>query len=150
MSKPLYTPSLWNMACECRFFESVETYNHEISFYEREVFRACLPRLDYNTPNADRACTSQSGFVFPPFIVLDRGNTLYWWLQRPRSAGAVLVMAGEVLELLCKLHASGHVHRDIKPANLLFVHNSASWRLLDFGIVARAGAFLRTCSNPSS
>ena len=125
---------------ECRFFVDHTAFDCESAFYEQETYRACLPGLVRAASNADGAVASPDGYPFPPFMVLDRGVTLSQWLDDPRSPGAILVMAAEVLELLVTLHASGMVHRDIKPENLLLVLHKLKWRLLDFGIVAPVGA----------
>ena len=47
--------------------------------------------------------------------------------------------------LLATLHGNGIVHRDLKPDNVLFLLQRMQWRLLDLGIVARAGALARCC-----
>lgn len=44
--------------------------------------------------------------------------------------------------LVQRLHAGGRVHRDLKPDNALLLLNTASWCLLDLGIVSQAGALL--------
>ena len=48
-------------------------------------------------------------------------------------------MMDELGKLLAGLHDAGLVHRDIKPDNALYLLNSTTWRLLDVGIVAKAG-----------
>ena len=111
-----------------------------MAFYEKSIFRACLPELLMATDNATRQHVSRSGYAFPPFMVLDRGITLAEWSKSERSHSAVLSMAAEVLRLLELLHRAGSVHRDIKPANLLLIMHTQHWRLLDFGIAAPAGA----------
>ena len=124
----------------CRFFTTLEDYYTEIGFYGQPAFRSCLPRLVQAADNADARVQAPDGFVFPPFVVLDRGMTLGQWLATPRVPSAVVAMATEVLKLLGQLHAGGNVHRDVKPQNLLLTMHSQEWRLLDFGIVARVGA----------
>ena len=46
----------------------------------------------------------------------------------------------QVGTLLRTLHASDRVHRDIKPGNVLLIMHNSTWRLIDYGIVAPAGA----------
>ena len=109
------------------------------------MFHACLPQLIAASDNAEGEACSQSGFRFPAFMIMDRGITLLQWLEVPRSTSAVLAMAADIAELLGTLHRAGVVHRDIKPANLLLVMHTQQWRLLDFGIVAPAGAHVLSC-----
>ena len=56
------------------------------------------------------------------------------WLALQVSA-----MVEAVAELLAQLHASGCAHRDLKPDNVLYLLNSAQWRLLDMGIAGPIG-----------
>ena len=51
-------------------------------------------------------------------------------------------MVEALAALLATLHAKSKVHRDIKPDNILMLQHSASWCLLDMGIVADIGASL--------
>ena len=62
---------------------------------------------------------SRSGFVFPPFLVLERGMTLQHWAEQARGFGEVVSMVERLASLLEVLHASGRVHRDMKPGALL-------------------------------
>jgi hypothetical protein len=48
----------------------------EVALYQDRVLRRALPPLCQATANRDRTVTSRSGYVFPPFIVLERGVTL--------------------------------------------------------------------------
>ena len=41
-----------------------------------------------------------------------------------------------------RLHQAGYVHRDIKPSNALWMLQTQAWKLLDFGIACKAGAYL--------
>ena len=54
-------------------------------------------------------------YVFPPFIVMERGMTLKEWRQRPRSYGEVLSLIESLTRMLETMHGSGRVHRDLKP-----------------------------------
>jgi hypothetical protein len=123
-----------------RFFNARGDFEAEVAMYTHPVLRETLPSLLYAYSNADGSLRSRSGFVFPPFLVLERGVTLKAW----RNAGArsffeAAAMVESVAALLATLHGAGYVHRDLKPDNVLHLLHSGAWRLLDLGIVARAG-----------
>ena len=72
----------------------------------------------------NRTALACSGYVFPPYIILERGVTCEAWLQQPRRFSEHLTLLEQAAELLAKLHALGRVHCDIKPANVLYMLNS--------------------------
>ena len=126
----------------CRFFLDPAEFEQEVSVYQDPVLSKALPSLIHATDNRNGAARSRSGFVFPPFFVMERGTTLSRWVaQRTRNVAEVALMLDGMARLLAELHAAGLVHRDIKPANTLHLPNSAVWKLLDVGIVSRAGAY---------
>ena len=53
---------------------------------------------------------------------------------------AILSMFYDVARLLVHVHSAGVVHRDIKPGNVLWMLQSQTWKLIDYGIAARTGA----------
>jgi serine/threonine protein kinase len=112
----------------------------EASLYERPELRKILPGIIQAESNHDQKFVSFSGFVYPPFMVMDRGVTLKEWMQVPRSFAAVVSMALEISELLDALHQAGQVHRDLKPDNALLSLHTHEWRLLDLGSAANIGA----------
>lgn len=72
------------------------------------------------------------------FLVMDllEGETLEE--RRQRSGGSldfddVLMMADDVLDVLCAAHEKGVIHRDLKPENV-FICKSGQIKLLDFGV----------------
>jgi len=62
------------------------------------------------------------------------GEPLGEWIRsrRPLGQGAVLAIAGPLLDGLEVVHRSGYLHRDIKPSNI-FIREDGSPVLLDFG-----------------
>ncbi|HZE11567.1 MAG TPA: serine/threonine-protein kinase [Burkholderiales bacterium] len=62
------------------------------------------------------------------------GEPLGEWIRsrRPLGQGAVLAIAGPLLDGLEVVHRSGYLHRDIKPSNI-FMREDGSPVLLDFG-----------------
>ena len=120
-----------------RFFLSPSDYGTELRLYEDPLCRTCLPQLVHATEGTPCEARGFEDYVFPPFLVTDRGITLLQWAESFRSPSAVLAMVAEVAELLGTMHRGGIVHRDVKPANLLLILRTQHWRLLDLGIASR-------------
>ena len=129
-----------NERSRCRFFIHLPDFEREVQLYRDPLLRRVLPSLLHASDNSDRAAHSRSGFVFPPFFVLERGMTLQEWIKQPRGFFEVSVMVEHIARLLHTLHAAERVHRDLKPANVLYMLQSTQWRLLDLGIAGSAGA----------
>jgi hypothetical protein len=123
-----------------RLFHRRDEFEAEVALYRNPVLRRVLPELRRASDNGDGAVRSRSGYVFPPFFILERGITLREWRQQERGRHEVSIMVEQVAQLLAVLHAASYVHRDIKGDNMLYLLHSMQWRLLDLGIVARAGA----------
>lgn len=87
-------------SCVCRFFLATTEFEREVSMYRTAALRDALPPLLYATENTDAAESSTSGYVWPPFLVVERGTTLGDWAAEPRAFGAVLNMLHEVASLL--------------------------------------------------
>ena len=82
--------------------------------YREPALVRIMPDLLYATDNATGRLQSQSGYVFPPFIVLERGTTLRAWLKDNRNFFEIITMVEALVRLLDSLHTAGYVHRDIK------------------------------------
>ncbi|HTQ75621.1 MAG TPA: serine/threonine-protein kinase [Burkholderiales bacterium] len=69
------------------------------------------------------------------------GEPLGEWIRsrRPLGQGAVLAIAGPLLDGLEVVHRSGFLHRDIKPSNI-FIRDDGSPVLLDFGSARSASS----------
>jgi serine/threonine protein kinase len=81
-----------------------------------------------------------AGYVYPPFMVLERGTTLTEWMKTPRAFPGILGLMHDVATHIAMLHETGHCHRDLKPDNVLLMMQSQVWKLIDFGIAAPIGA----------
>ena len=78
----------------------------------------------------------------------ERGLTLTAWLATRREFYGVLAMLTDLATQLASLHGLGHVHRGIKPENMLVMMQTQTWKLIDFGIAAPAGArLISLCSS---
>jgi serine/threonine protein kinase len=102
-------------------------------------------------PNEDGALVAADGTAYPPFIILERGESLDEWQYRQSAlteggAGADIATAVQTMthtaQRVEKLHALGWAHRDLKPSNVLRVPRLHTWTLIDFGSAARIGAVL--------
>jgi serine/threonine-protein kinase len=75
------------------------------------------------------------------FLVMDllEGETLESRIHRlgPMSAGELLPIIDELLDVLAAAHDKGIIHRDVKPDNV-FLTNDRRVKLLDFGIARLA------------
>ena len=69
------------------------------------------------------------------------GQPLGEWIRshRPLEQGAVLAIAGPLLDGLEVVHRAGYLHRDIKPSNI-FIRDDGSPVLLDFGSARSASS----------
>ena len=114
----------------------------ELEQFNDPVLHSVLPAKVSASDNAGGQARSAHGYVFPPYLVLQRGLPLKDWAQEERRTMEVWGMVEALAALLAHLHSGGLVHRDLKPANVLAMQNM-QWRLLDMGVVARAGARCR-------
>ena len=134
-------PHTTNLHPALQFFDQDRAgYECERALYRHPQIHDTLPPIHGGADNADGAVQSPSGFVYPPFLVLERGVSLSEWLTLQRSSLAVLNMFFDVAKQLVRLHRAGHVHRDLKPANLLWMLQTQCWKLIDFGISGEIGA----------
>jgi serine/threonine protein kinase len=62
------------------------------------------------------------------------------WATPSRGFPAILHMLSDLASVLHCLHDAHVVHRDVKPKNILWMLHSQTWRLIDLGIAAHAGA----------
>jgi hypothetical protein len=133
-----------------KFFFTTEAFQRERALYNDPVLHAMMPATHQICDNGDGRFAAPGGYVFPTFIVIERGEQLDEWGDRLRFASA----SGEielvsVFQTLCNvsrrllmLHGAGYVHRDLKPSNLLWLAHLHAWTLIDFGCTAKAGAWL--------
>ena len=63
-----------------------------MALYRDITLAATLPAMLHASANDDGGARSRSGYVFPPFLVLERGMTLREWMQRRRGFGETVTM----------------------------------------------------------
>ena len=124
-----------------QFFFSKEAYDSETALYDNDALARIMPRHFERVDNADGSLQGPGGFVFPPVLVIERGESLYEFGRRVAHDPITLVQALiHVVDRVQTLHAVGLVHRDLKPGNILRMPESHSWTLIDFGCCAANGA----------
>ena len=134
----LHQASCTNLALDqeataCRFFHKRADFDLELQTYRHPVLQHTLPPLHLACANADGALQSPSGFVYPPFLALERGVSLQEWLCTNRSPPAILHMFFDIAKQLASVHAASIVHRDLKPDNALWMlHTQVSCCILTY------------------
>ncbi|NJR43204.1 MAG: phosphotransferase [Akkermansiaceae bacterium] len=84
---------------------------------------------------------TEEGWRYPPFIVVERGESLDEWRARIQpDFPTTLQVLSHVTERVRTLHHLGMIHRDLKPANVLWRPQEHCWTLIDFGCAALIGA----------
>ena len=87
----------------------------------RKPALACvMPDLLHADANVAGAVRSHSGYIFPPFVVTERGTTLRTWLEQKRGVFELCTMMEAVARLLDSLHRAGYVHRDVKARSAVW------------------------------
>ena len=83
---------------------------------------------------------TEEGWRFPPFIVVERGESLDEWRLRIQPDFPTIVQVlSHVTERVKTMHDLGLIHRDLKPGNVLWRPGQHSWTLIDFGCAAKTG-----------
>jgi hypothetical protein len=130
-----------------KFFFKPEAFQREAALYADPVLRAMMAATRAVCANADGALRSPGGFVFPPHIVIERGEPLDEWVKRMvrRANGGDIPLVAifqaliNIAERLLLLHQAGYVHCDLKPSNVLWLADMHAWTLIDFGSTCKAG-----------
>jgi serine/threonine protein kinase len=117
----------------------LEDYHNEHRLYTLSTIKPTLPPLFAASDNADGSARASNGYLFPPYLAMERGVTLAEWLKDPRSSLQVLSMFNDCAMLLAAVHAANFAHRDLKPENVLIMLQTQAWRLIDFGIASPVG-----------
>jgi hypothetical protein len=128
------------------FIHADHAFQRELTLYRTPGLHRILPEVHQISPNEDGAIRSQSGYIFPPFIMVEKGESLNEWASRvaPDFATTLFLLL-HIAERLQQLHEVGMCHRDVKPANVLWRPLSNSWTLIDFGCSAPIGACRYRC-----
>jgi hypothetical protein len=136
-----------------KFFSNVDAFESESALYGGSVLRAMMPATREIRDNADSQQRAPGGYVFPPFIAIERGEPLDEWIdcmRRAASSGEIALVDTfqtlvNISKRLLMLHEAGYVHRDLKPSNVLWLSRLHAWTLIDFGCAARTGVRQTGC-----
>jgi Protein tyrosine and serine/threonine kinase len=125
-----------------QFFHSRAAFEHERAMYMDRDLHAALPPVTEMRSNEHRAIVGARGFVFPPFIVTDHGESLDTWIRKRSDPGfaATVRVLRDIAGQLKGLHAQNLVHRNLNPESILWRPKHHTWSLADFGCADRAGA----------
>eukprot|EP00892_Ulva_mutabilis_P000463 jgi/Ulvmu1/10417/UM062_0013.1 len=121
-----------------KFFVNSRAFECERELYSQEHLRGMMPAVSLMHSNSDGTVVTDEGWRFPPFIVVERGESLDEWQAHVKPDFATVV---QVLSHICErvktLHDAGVAHRDLKPGNVLWRPKHYSWTLIDFGCAAK-------------
>jgi serine/threonine protein kinase len=131
-----------------KFFFKADAFHREATLYANPVLRAMMAATRAVCHNADGALRAPNGFVFPPHIVIERGEPMDEWVKRMvrrADGGEVPIISifqalTNIAQRLQLLHSAGYVHNDIKPSNVLWLADMHGWTLIDFGSTCKSGA----------
>jgi serine/threonine protein kinase len=126
-----------------KFYTQFDAFARERDLYMEPQLREMMPATHEIIGNEDGAIRMPDGYVLPPSIVIEKGESLDVWSRREKHDFiTVMQVLCHIAERLHVLHAAGWVHRDLKPGNVLRRPTHHSWTLIDFGCTARIGAGL--------
>jgi Protein kinase domain len=141
-----------------KFFQAAHVFACEAEMYANPKLRKMMTATREIGNNMDQQHVGPGGYVFPPFIVFERGESLNEWTMRMRaitSQGSVDIVhaylaLSNIAQRLQELHSAGYVHRDLKPSNVLWLSRIFAWTLIDFGSAAEIGTLRHHYTLPST
>lgn len=133
-----------------KFFFDQATFDRELELHDRPALRRMMAATVQINSNCQGAVAAPCGYVFPPFIVMDRGASLSEWnatiaqQDAPEDSDEVDIVSKaqalmHVTQCIAKLHKIGWAHRNLKPSNVLHWPRHHTWTLIDFGNAAKIG-----------
>lgn len=89
----------------CRFFSRRADFDEETAFYRDPVLAKLLPSILDASDNANGRTRSRGGYIFPPYLVLERGITLAMWAESKQGFFGVRAFALQDF-LICGFEAT--------------------------------------------
>jgi serine/threonine protein kinase len=122
-----------------KFFPDREAYDAYMSLHSVQAVSVTMPLRHRTFTNDESIYRSPSGFIFPPFVILEKGLPLDEWRSKPQSMGEAMTMFSDLASHLLALHNQNTVYRDFTPKNIVLMRSNSSWRLLRVERCAKKG-----------
>eukprot|EP00892_Ulva_mutabilis_P004414 jgi/Ulvmu1/2344/UM013_0192.1 len=124
-----------------KFFLSQRAFEAERRVYSDSPLGRLLPQLEQVCDNRGGALRDAEGAALPPFVVMERGESLDEWSRhRKPDTSAAMPVVTAVAKRLYSMHIAGYAHRDLKPGNVMWLPREEQWTLIDFGFAAPLGS----------
>jgi hypothetical protein len=125
-----------------KFFAAHDDFASYMATSNLRANAVVMPSRHRAFANDEALYRSPDGFVFPPFIMLERGVPLGAWRTAPHTVKDVAGMLFDVANHLMSLHSQGRVHARLSAENVVWCAASGAWRLLKVENSVPAGARL--------
>eukprot|EP00892_Ulva_mutabilis_P005656 jgi/Ulvmu1/3462/UM016_0082.1 len=123
-----------------KFYLDRAAFERERELYTQSALRAMMPATLAIDDNATGDAATPYGYKFPPFVIIECGQSLDEWARRNRADFITIFQSlSHAVRALTRLHSCGYAHRDVKPGNILRRPNQHDWTLIDFGCTAQIG-----------
>eukprot|EP00892_Ulva_mutabilis_P002686 jgi/Ulvmu1/12418/UM009_0068.1 len=124
-----------------KFYMDKTAFQRERDLYQEPQLNSMMPATLAIIENADGGCKTPYGYSFPPFVIIECGQSLDEWALANSKADFITIFQAlsHSVRALQKLHSVGYAHRDIKPGNILRRYKEHDWTLIDFGCTSQIG-----------
>jgi len=131
-----------------KFFVSRPNFEREEAVLGNDALQAGFDRDSLRIEsNFDGSFRAPNGYIYPPCIVMPRGEGLRTWVDtRDPKLLEVAQMLMHVGRRLASVHRGGWTHRNLHPGNVLQrLGEPGNWMITDWNSAAKIGA-LRTAA----
>eukprot|EP00892_Ulva_mutabilis_P007594 jgi/Ulvmu1/5206/UM216_0001.1 len=117
-------------------------FERERQLYTESQLKTMMPATLAVEDNAAGNIRTPYDYVFPPFVVIECGQSLDEWARDNANKDFITIFQAlsHAVRALRRLHDFGYAHRDIKPGNILRRPKQHDWTLIDFGCTAQIGS----------
>eukprot|EP00892_Ulva_mutabilis_P005772 jgi/Ulvmu1/3567/UM167_0001.1 len=125
-----------------KFYIDHSAFERERELYTESQLKAMMPATLAVLDNANGDIQTPYGYVFPPFVIIECGQSLDEWARDNANKDFITIFQAlsHAVRALRKLHDFGYAHRDVKPGNILRRPKQHDWTLIDFGCTALIGS----------